>query len=126
MADDVVTVRMKELPSETGPGRGFGYGLREKLAPVGRPVQVIKTLVILPTNPIPPNVRELCPEAPATTSMGPEAVSVGVMLSAATTCPNTARLPKSRIKLRSRNFVLAKPVTQFRERSPHLICVYGA
>lgn len=126
MASDDVTVRMKELPSETGPGRGFGYGLREKLAPVGKPVQVIKTLVILPTNPIPPNVSEFWPEAPATTSMGPEAVSDGVMRSAATTCPDTARLPKSRIKPRSRNFVLAKRVTKPMERSPRLICVYGA
>ncbi len=52
----MLTDNWKESPSEKGPVRGDGFV--EKIA-LGRPVQVIKTSVILPTDPIPPNVSEL-------------------------------------------------------------------
>jgi hypothetical protein len=108
--EDVLTVSWKDSPPLIGGGKGFKeFG--EKLAPVvGRPVQIILAPVDQsPRGRVLGNVSVVWPDAPAGTSMFPEAVST-----TATTAPTgriTANAPKIKMRLTNRSFTPVKPPT---------------
>lgn len=90
----------------------------EKLAPEGRPVQVMRTSTI---GAVGWKVIMLKPAWPAATVMPPEGVSV---VPSAFTGPINATVPKSVIKPRSRNLVLVKRATN-QKKETHPLCAFA-
>ena len=105
---DVLTTTSNELPLFHGPGR-LG-GLVEHVAPAGSPVQIMVTETTCMPEGMLLNVIRVSPGCPATTTMGPELEMV--TSSNALMGRITAHAANTRIKPRSRNFVLPKLITK--------------